>query len=266
VEQRLNQWALLYILPLVALSWIATDSLRRRRQSKLRCPTTCAVVVGVFLCFFPRYEVQWIAMSQLPVRPGWPIGLTMSQIRALPDDARGAQEIAKKIVDAIDLPPVAQGEPRRAALVPHIPHDSFFDGIRGVNPRSPLAIPPDSLIPTYRIRPASPRPESHVGYGIDDVPTFAVRTLRIDERESGPAFGIRSENLWLDITFRGDTERATYSLLVPRLLLTVGIAMILPTLGWWALAIAAARRHRTRREANLCGNCGYPVGSAPPPT
>ncbi|HEX8876587.1 MAG TPA: hypothetical protein VF777_07550 [Phycisphaerales bacterium] len=265
LEQRLNQWTLLYILPLVALVWIAADALRRQ-QSKLWHPTTCAALVGLFLCFFPRYEVQWFAMTQLPVRPGWPIGLTMSQIRALSDDASGAQEIAKKIVDAIDLPPVAPGEPRRAAVVPHIPHDSFFEGIRGVNPRSPLAIPPDTLIPTYRIRPASPRPESHVGYGFDDVPTFAVRTLRIDERESGPAFGIRYENLWLDLTIRGDNERATYSILVPRFLLTLGIAMILPTLAWWTLATSAARRYRTRRAANLCGNCGYPVGTSPPPT
>lgn len=265
LEQRLNQWVLLYVLPIMALVWIAVDALRRGTRRKLWRPTLFTLVVGACLCFLPSYEVHWFAMAQLPVRPGWPIGLTMSQIRALPDDARGAQEIAKKIVEAIELPSVVPGEQRREALVPYIPHDQFFGGTRGVNPRSPLAVPQDSMIPTYRIRPASPRPESHVGYGIDDVPTFAVRTLRVDERESGPKFCIRYENLWLDVTFRGDNERVTYSVLVPRLLLTLGMATFLPMLVWWSLAIVAARRYSKRRATMLCGNCGYPIGSSPPP-
>lgn len=266
MEQRLNQWVLLYVLPLLALVWIATDALRRRTGRGLWRPNLLTVLVGATLCFFPKFDSQWFVMTTLPIRPGWPIGLTMADIRALPDDDRGAQEIAKKIVEAIDPPPARPDERRVAPIVPALTDEQFSRGVRSLDAALPLAVTPDALIPTYRIRPASPRPESHVGYGIDDVPTFAVRTLRIDERESGPVFGIRYENLWLDLTIRGDTERATYSILVPRLLLTLGMAMILPTLAWWALAIAAARRYRTRRAANLCGHCAYPVGSPPPPT
>ncbi len=259
---RFNYWVLLWTLPICVAAWYATRTAARTQGKRgiWKRWVGIGAVIGVAL-LWPRWEDRNVVNRRLDPKLGTTIGLTMAEMRRLPNTAAGAREIATRVVEAMDGERANEGGEHKPPRVPLL-KQAQLDPLAGANAltTAPLATHErkgDELVPTFDIAPAHMYSERHTTWGWDESPTTAWGTTQVNESDPGPRWTVRSNMGWVWVTHSDGKTRDVYGVLVPRVMLTLGMIAIVPVLLCAAATVFVDVRSRRRVERGSCATCGY---------